>query len=80
MRKVLMIAAAAALFASPAFAFHCPKDMTAIDEALPTTTISAEDKAKVVELRARGETEHAAGDHAASVKTLGEAKTLLGIK
>ncbi|MEC9369256.1 MAG: hypothetical protein VX871_11265 [Pseudomonadota bacterium] len=80
MRKTLIIAALAVGMATPAFAFHCPKDMSAIDEAMKTATLSDADKAKVTELRAKGEEQHKAGDHAASVKTLGEAKEMLGIK
>lgn len=80
MHKGLILAVAAALFATPAFAFNCPKDMAAVDEALKTATLSDADKAKVTELRAKGEEQHKAGDHAESVKTLGEAKTILGIK
>ena len=78
-RKALIIAAASAVLAGPAFAFHCPKDMAAIDAALPKANLSEADKAKVMELRAKGEQEHKAGDHAASVKTLAEAMTILGI-
>lgn len=80
MRKGLIVALAATLLASPAFAFHCPQDMAAIDAAMKTAQLSDADKAKVTELRAKGEEQHKAGDHAASVKTLGEAKQILGIK
>lgn len=80
LRKGLIIIAASAFLAGPAFAFHCPKDMAAIDAALPTATLSDADKAKVMELRAKGEEQHKAGDHAGSVKTLAEAMKILGIK
>ncbi|MDP3648926.1 hypothetical protein [Tabrizicola sp.] len=53
--------------------------MAAIDAALATANLSAEDLARVKELRARGEAEHAAGNHQASVDALAEAKTLLGL-
>jgi hypothetical protein len=66
-------------FATPAYAFHCPQDMAAIDAALPNSNLSEEDKAKVTELRKQGEEQHEAGQHAESVKTLGEAKKMLGI-
>jgi hypothetical protein len=72
--------AAALLAASPALAFQCPADMAAIDAALASATLSAEDLARVQELRAEGERLHAAGDHQASVDTLAEAKRLLGIE
>lgn len=79
MRKSLIIAALAVGFATPAFASSCPKHMAAIDAALPAAQLSATDKAKVMKLRKTGEGQHKAGDHAASVKTLGEAKKMLGI-
>lgn len=79
LRKALLIAATTAFMSGTAFAFHCPKDMAAIDAALPKATLSEADKTKVMELRAKGEEQHKAGDHAASVKTLEEAKKILGI-
>ena len=66
-------------FAAPAFAFQCPADMAAVDAALATASLSEEDLAKVKELRATGEEEHAAGNHQASVDALAEAKVLLGL-
>lgn len=78
-RKGLLTATFALMMAGPAFAFHCPKDMAAIDAALPKATLNDADKAKVMELRAKGEAEHKAGDHAASVATLAEAMKMLGI-
>ncbi len=79
MKKLTAAAFAAALLSTPAFAFHCPADMAAIDAALPTANLSAADLAKVQELRALGEEQHNAGDHNASVATLAEAKALLGL-
>ncbi len=78
-RKVLLASAATLALTVNAFAFHCPADMAKIDEALKTASLSGADMAKVKELRARGEVEHKAGDHTASVKTLAEAMELLGI-
>ena len=37
----IAIAVGLALASSTAFAFHCPKDMLAIDAALPKATLSA---------------------------------------
>lgn len=74
-----LILAAALLLATPAFAFQCPADMAAIDAALATASLSAEDLARVQELRAEGERLHAAGEHQASVDALAEARALLGI-
>ncbi|MCR8546802.1 hypothetical protein M4578_03100 [Salipiger sp. P9] len=69
------------LAASPALAFHCPADMKKIDAALAAgTSLSDSELVQVRTLRATGETQHKAGDHAASVKTLADAMRLLGIK
>jgi len=72
---------AVSLLALPATALanQCPGMMAEIDAALPNAQLSEADRARVAELRARGEQEHAAGDHAASEATLAEAKSLLGI-
>lgn len=77
--KTLFAASFLALAAGPALAFHCPADMAAIDAALETATLNAEDLARVQELRMTGETEHEAGNHQASVDALAEARTILGI-
>ena len=62
------------------FAFHCPVDMKAIDAKLATGVKLADaEMTKVKKLRADGETAHKAGNHAESVKMLGEAKKILGI-
>ena len=74
-----LLAAALVLAAGPAFAFQCPADMAEIDAALASASLSAEDLARVQELRAEGERLHAAGEHQASVDTLAEAKALLGL-
>ncbi len=80
--KALMrsLVLASALLAAPAFAFQCPKDMKAIDEALKTAQLSQEQMAEVKKLRTEGEELHKAGKHAESVETLGKAKEILGIK
>jgi hypothetical protein len=66
------------LAAAPAFAFHCPADMAAIDAALAKNPkLSAQDMAEVKKLRAAGETLHKAGKHQESVDTLAKAKKLL---
>jgi hypothetical protein len=78
--KRLILAATLTLAAAPAFAFQCPADMAAIDAALATASLSAEDLARVQDLRARGEALHSSGDHQASVDALAEAKKLLGLE
>jgi len=77
MRKVLFVALAFA--ATSAFAFHCPKDMKAIDAALPKANLSAEQMAEVKKLRAEGEAYHKAGKHQEAVDSLGKAMRILGI-
>jgi len=78
MRKVLFVALAFA--ATSAFAFHCPKDMKAIDAALPKANLSAEQMAEVKKLRAEGEAYHKAGKHQESVDTLAKARKILSIQ
>ena len=80
MKRSLFIAAVVFGLAAPAFASQCPSDMNAINAALETTTVSAEDKAKVEELLKAGEELHNDGKHDESVATLGEAKKILGIQ
>ncbi len=71
--------AAALLLAAPAVAGQCPMDMQKIDAALESASLSEAEMAKVRELRALGEEQHEAGNHAASVATLAEAKEILGV-
>ncbi|RJE89415.1 hypothetical protein [Paracoccus onubensis] len=79
MKRLSFAVAFAAFAASPALAFHCPQDMSEIDAALETASLSEADLAKVKELRALGETEHDAGNHQAAVDALAEAKEILGL-
>jgi len=78
-RKLTLAVILASAFAVPAFAGQCPADMAEIDVALTTASLSEANMAKVIELRAKGEEQHAAGEHAASIATLAEAKELLGL-
>ena len=71
--------AGALLMAGAAFAFHCPKDMAAIDAAMKTAKLSSADKAKVQAYRKQGEALHKAGKHQEAVDTLAKAKEILGI-
>jgi len=79
MKKIALAAVMALGLASPAFANHCPMDMAKIDAAMKTTTVDDATKKKVMELYNKGKAEHETGNHAASVKDLGEAMKLLGI-
>lgn len=80
MKTTALAFALAVGLAMPAVAAQCPQDMAAIDKALQSAQLSDAQKAEVVELRQKGEEQHKAGEHAASVKTLGEAKQILGIQ
>lgn len=65
---------------SLALAHNCPNEMKAIDAKLATKpALSAEQAALVGKLRADGEAQHKAGKHDDSMKSLGEAKKILGI-
>ena len=77
MRKALFVALA--LASSAAFAFHCPKEMKAIDEALPKAKLSAAQMDEVKKHRADGEAFHKAGKHQDAVDTLAKAMKILGI-
>ena len=78
--KRLLIATVLAGSAGLALAYHCPNEMKAIDAKLATNPkLSDADAAKVKQLRAEGEAQHKAGKHDDSMKTLGEAKKILGI-
>lgn len=63
-----------------ALAHNCPNEMKAIDAKLSTKpNLSAADATKVAQLRADGEAQHKAGKHDESMKSLGEAKKILGL-
>jgi hypothetical protein len=79
--RMLVAAAAFALAAGNAFAFHCPKDMKKIDDALAAKpNITAEQLADVQRLRAEGETLHKQGKHQDSIDTLAKAMQILSIQ
>ena len=80
MKKLLVTVALVIAFASPVSAKQCPKDMAAIDAAMASANLTKKDMTKVKDLRAKGEKLHKGGSHAQSVKALGEAKILLGLK
>ena len=75
------LALAAMLFASSsAFAFHCPADMKAIDDAMAKNPKLSEADAKAVkQYRADGEAAHKAGKHQDSLDTLAKAMKILKI-
>lgn len=80
MRLILLATLLSVGLASPAFAFHCPKDMAEIDAALAQNPeLSADQLAEVKDLRAEGEELHKSGKHQEAVDTLAQAKEVLGI-
>jgi hypothetical protein len=79
MKKFALLVVGLAFVASSAFAFHCPKDMAKIDEALKTTKVTGAQLDEVKKLRADGEVSHKAGKHQDSVDALAKAMKILGI-
>jgi hypothetical protein len=80
MKRLLALGAALLFAAGTAFAFHCPKDMKEIDDALAKNPKLTEAQAKEVkDLRAKGEELHKAGKHQESIDTLAKAKKILNI-
>ncbi len=77
--RALIVAAGLVLATGSAYAFHCPKDMKAIDGALPNAKLSAAQMEEVKKYRAEGETLHKAKKHQEAVDTLAKAKKILGI-
>ena len=80
MLKQSLVGVALIVMSGFALAHNCPNEMKAIDAKLATKpTLSAADASKVAQLRADGEAQHKAGKHDDSMKSLGEAKKILGI-
>ncbi len=78
--KKLMISLGLMMAASLTWAHGCPGEMKAIDAKLATSPkLSEADMSKVKKLRADGEQQHKDGKHADSMKTLAEAKKILGL-
>ena len=77
--KTVIVALGLTLAAGSAYAFHCPAEMKAIDDALPKAKVTDAQKKEITKLRAEGETLHKAGKHQESVDTLAKAKKILGI-
>ena len=80
MKSRIALLAGALLFASSAWAFHCPSEMKKIDDALAKNPqLSAAQMDEVKKYRAEGEALHKAGKHQESLDTLGKAEKILGI-
>jgi hypothetical protein len=80
MKRTFALATALLFASSTALAFHCPKDMKAIDEALAKNPkLTAAQMKEVKDHRAKGEELHKAGKHQESVDELGKAMKILKI-
>ena len=73
--RTLIAAAVVVLVGTPALAFHCPKDVKAIDAALAKQGAKAPVNVKA--LRDEGDTLHKAGKHKEAVGKLAEAMRIL---
>jgi len=81
MKLYVPVTAALMLFATAAFAFHCPADMKKIDDAMAKNPkLTEAQMTDVKKYRAEGETLHKAGKHQESVNTLAKAMAILNIK
>lgn len=78
--RTILVASLFALTSTSAFAFSCPKNIKAIDAALPKATLSDAQKADVKKYRDEGESLHKAGKHSDSLAALAKAEKILGIK
>lgn len=80
-KSLLAATAIVAVLSSPAIAGQCPADMAKIDAALAKNPeLSQAQMTRVKALRTQGEQQHKAGQHAASVRSLAQAKRILKIK
>ena len=77
--RSIVVAICLALASGVALASSCPKEMKAIDAALPKAKLSAAQMSEVKKLRAEGESLHKAGKHGESMEALGKAKKILKI-
>ena len=81
MRLAILAAAASFMFAGSALANGCPGLMAKVDDALAqNSSLTAEQRAEVETLRAEGEAQHSAGQHAQSMESLGKALEILGVQ
>jgi hypothetical protein len=81
MKRTLALGTALLFASMTALAFHCPKDMKAIDDALAKNPKLTDAQMKEVkEHRAKGEELHKAGKHQESIDELAKAMKILNIK
>ena len=75
--RSLLATAVVVAFSAPAFAFHCPVDVKAIDAAFGKVNLTAEQSAEAVKLRNEGEALHKAGKHQEAVGALAKAMRIM---
>ena len=81
MKRSFALAVAMIFASGTALAFHCPKDMKAIDEALAKNPkLTPAQMKEVKDARAKGEAAHKAGKHQEAVDELAKAMKVLNIK
>ena len=81
MKRMLALGVSLLFAAGTAMAFHCPKYMMAIDDALAKNPKLTEAQMKEVKAqRAKGEEYHKAGKHQEAVDELAKAMKTLGVK
>ena len=81
MKRSLALGVSLLFAAGTAMAFHCPKEMKKIDDALAKNPKLTEAQMKEVKAeRAKGEEFHKAGKHDEALAELDKAKKTLGIK
>ena len=79
--KKVAIAALLAFASATAFAFHCPKEMKSVDDALAKNPkLTEAQMADVKKYRAEGEALHKAGKHQESIDALAKAQKILGVE
>ena len=78
-KRSLAAAAVLALFATPALAGHCPKDVKAIDAALSKASLSSTQMSEVKKQRDEGAALHGSKNHGDAVAVLHKAMATLGI-
>ncbi|HEX7403976.1 MAG TPA: hypothetical protein VF287_08180 [Usitatibacter sp.] len=80
MKRIFALAATLLFAAGTALAFHCPKDMKTLDDAMAKNPKLSEADAKAVKkYREDGEALHKAGKHQESIDTLAKAMKILKI-
>ena len=75
--RIVATAAVLVLLSAPANAFYCPNQAKAIDHALSTASLGADQKAEVKKHRDQGMALHGSGDHKGAVKSLAEATRII---